>query len=79
MCEHFIKKTNLRKLVLREMENYTINLLGVREARWTGTGKQKLTSGHAILLSRKPDNEHSGGVAIIFNRKDEESFLNGNL
>ena len=36
--------------LLREMENYNIDLLRVREARWTGAGKKKLTSGHTILF-----------------------------
>ena len=35
--------------VLREMENYNIDLLGVSEAGRTGAGKGKLTSGHTIL------------------------------
>ena len=35
--------------VLREMESYKIDLLGVREARRTGAGKGKLTSGHTKL------------------------------
>ena len=37
--------------VLREMENYNIDLLGVSEARRTGVEKGKLTSGHTILFS----------------------------
>ena len=37
--------------LLREMENYNIDLLGVTEARRTGAGKRKLTSGHTILFS----------------------------
>ena len=36
--------------LLREMENYNIDLLGVSEARWAGAGKRKLTSGHTILF-----------------------------
>ena len=35
--------------VLREMENYKIDFLGVSEAGRTGAGKGKLTSGHTIL------------------------------
>ena len=37
--------------LLREMENYSIDLLGVSEVRRTGAGKGKLTSGHTILFS----------------------------
>ena len=36
--------------VLREMENYNIDLLGVSEPRWDGVGEKKLTSGHTILF-----------------------------
>ena len=61
--------------VLREMENYNIDLLGVSEARWAGAGKGKLTSGHTILFPWRLDNQHSGGVAIIINKKHEKYLL----
>ena len=61
--------------LLREMENYNIDLLGVSEARWTGAGKRKLISGHTVLFSGRPDNQHRGGVAIIINKKHEKSLL----
>ena len=61
--------------LLREMENYNIDLLGVSEARWTGAGKRKLISGHTILFSGRPDNQHRGGVAIIINKKHEKYLL----
>ena len=46
----FYRANKLARL-LREMENYNIDLLGVSEARRTGAGKGKLTSGHTILFS----------------------------
>ena len=37
--------------VLREMENYNIDLLGVSEVRRTAAGKGKLTSGHTKFFA----------------------------
>ena len=46
-----VYQANKLAQLLREMENYNIDLLGVSEARRTGAGKMKLTSGHTILFS----------------------------
>ena len=59
--------------VLREMENYKVELLCVSEARWIDSGKRTLSSGHTILYSGRSDNQHRGGVAIIVTRKVEKN------
>ena len=35
--------------VAKELKNYTIDLLGVSECRWTGSGKLRLNSGETVL------------------------------
>ena len=57
-------RANKLAQLLREIENYNIDLVGVSEARRTGAGKGKLTS--------RLDNQHSGGVAIIINKKHQK-------
>ncbi|XP_055997865.1 craniofacial development protein 2-like [Ostrea edulis] len=61
--------------VVREMEYYKIELLGVSEARWTGSGSKQLVSGHQILYSGRTDDHHSKGVAIITTKEVHRSLL----
>ena len=60
--------------VLREMENYKVEVLCVSEARWIDSGKRTLSSGHTILYSGRSDNQHRGGVAIIVTREVEKTM-----
>ena len=41
--------------VMREMENYNVELLCVSEARWIDSGKRTLSTGHTILYSGQTD------------------------
>jgi len=61
--------------VVREMEHYKIELLGIRETRWTGNGSRQLVSGHQILYSGRSDDHHSRGVAIITTKEVHRSLL----
>ncbi|XP_062611962.1 uncharacterized protein LOC134273760 [Saccostrea cucullata] len=61
--------------VVREMEHYKIELLGVSETRWTGKGSKQLVSGHQILYSGRTDEHHSRGVAIITTKEVYRSLL----
>ena len=38
--------------VVREFQNYGLDILGVCDARWTGSGQRALASGHTILFTR---------------------------
>ena len=58
--------------VLREMENYKVELLCVSEARWIDSGKRTLSSGHTILYSGRSDNQHRGGVAIVTRKVEKK-------
>ena len=61
--------------VLREMERYKLDILGISECRWTGSGKMT-SQGHTVLYSGR--NEHTAGVAIIISKKNKKSLLEWN-
>ena len=61
--------------VVRELDNYNLDILGISEARWTGTGKRQLPSGHAKLYSGRTDNRHAEGVAIIYRSKLKKTLI----
>ena len=53
---------------VREMNTYNLCLLGVTEARWTKTGKQRLNTGEVIIWSGRQDDIHQEGVALIISK-----------
>jgi hypothetical protein len=57
------------------MNRYNLDLLAITEARWTQTGKQKLSTGEVIMWSGRKDDNHDKGVVIIINRKHAQSLL----
>ena len=61
--------------VVKEFDNYNLDILGVNEVRWTCTGKRRLASGHTIVFSGRSDDQHSEGVALLLNRKTEKALL----
>ena len=61
--------------LVKEFDNYNLDILGVSEVRWTGTGKRRLASGHTIVFSGRSDDQHSEGVALLLNRKTEKALL----
>lgn len=64
--------------IVNEAENYGIDILGISEARWTGSGKRRLTSGHTLLYSGRQDHLHQEGVAIIMKKEATKSLLEWN-
>ena len=64
--------------VVRGFDNYNLDILRMNEARWTGTGKRQLASGHSILYSGRTDNQHAEGVAVIYRSILEKHLSNGN-
>ena len=54
---------------VREMRKYHLDILGVSECRWTGSGKTKTSTGETILYSGREDGHHSSGVAIILTKE----------
>ena len=61
--------------LVKEFDNYNLDVLGVSEVRWTGTGKRRLASGHTIVFSGRSDDQQSEGVALLLNRKTEKALL----
>ena len=55
--------------VINEMEMNNIEMLGVCETRWTGSGSRKLATGQTIVYSGRKDDHHSRGVGLISNRR----------
>ncbi|XP_068717264.1 craniofacial development protein 2-like [Montipora capricornis] len=54
--------------VSREMKRYKIDILGIIECRWRGSGKSKLNTGEVIIYSGE-ENIHKGGVAIMMSQQ----------
>ena len=61
--------------VVREFQNYGLDILGVCEARWAGSGQRALASGHTILYSGRLDGHHMEGVALIMSREKERTLI----
>ena len=59
------------------MEINNIEILGVCEARWIGSGSRKLATGHTIIYSGRKDGHHSRGVRLITNRRLSRCMLDG--
>ncbi|GFR90369.1 craniofacial development protein 2-like [Elysia marginata] len=60
---------------IKEMNNYAKELLGIAEARWTKTGKQRLGTGETIIWSGRQDDNHQEGVALILSKKHANSII----
>ena len=57
----------LRELaeVTAEMRWYNLDVLGESESGWIGAGRLKTMSGETVLYSRRDDELHCEGVAIV--------------
>jgi hypothetical protein len=55
--------------------NYNLDILGISETRWTGTGKRRLASGLTIIFSRRSDDQHLEGVALLLKRKTKKALI----
>ena len=60
--------------VTKEMERYDLDILGVSECRWTGTGRKRTGDGFTILFLGK-ENTHASGVALIISRSTEKTLI----
>ena len=61
--------------VTTEMRRYGIHILGISEARWTGSGKTTTSTGETVLYSGRDDNLHEEGVAIILRKGTEKCII----
>ncbi len=60
--------------VIREMERYQLDILGISECRWTGSGRQLTSDGSVILYSGHKDT-HKYGVALILSRETASTLM----
>ena len=63
--------------VANEMQAYNLDILGISEARWIGSGHMQLESGVRLLYSGHEEEgaPHTEGVAIMLSKKAQRSFI----
>ncbi|XP_073668552.1 uncharacterized protein [Paramisgurnus dabryanus] len=63
--------------VAAEMQKYQLDILGISESRWTGSGQIKLNTGELLLYSghEEEDAPHSQGVALMLSRKAQNALI----
>ena len=61
-------ETSKTAQVTNEMQNCNLDILGISECRWLGSGKVTINSCQTILYSGHKD-KHQSGVAIIISRE----------
>jgi exonuclease III len=59
------------------MNNYSLNILGICESQWTGSGKKRLVSGETLLFSghEEEDAPHTQGVALMLSKTAERALI----
>ena len=50
---------------VQEMQRYNLDILGISECCWSGSGRLKAQTGVIILYSGRDDNIHQSGVALV--------------
>ena len=64
--------------VIKEMGNYKLDILGICECRWTGSGrmctKSKTGESYTIIYSGQQDTYHRG-VALIMNKQSASTLM----
>lgn len=61
--------------IIAEMKRMSINILGVREVRWSRTGQVNI-DGQTMYYTGNDDSHHHNGVALIVNDKTNRSIKN---
>ena len=61
--------------VIREMQRYRLNILGLSEIRWTGAGKYRSPTGETIYYSGREDGLHRSGVGIVLDKNTNKSLM----
>ena len=56
--------------IVKEMEGYHLDILGISECRWTGAGRMKPAKGEALIYSGD-EQVHEGGVEIMISQQAE--------
>ena len=61
--------------VIKEMDRYKVNILGISEMRWTDSGIVTLGSGQTVVYSGRSDGQHQEGVGLIIDKQTRKSLL----
>ena len=62
--------------VLKEMTNYKLDLLGLSETRWNGSGELTTATGELLIYSgRSDEKEHEYGVGLILSKAMRKSLI----
>lgn len=64
--------------IISELERYKLQIMGVSESRWTGSGRITTITGETVLYSGREDNLHAEGVAIILKQSVNKSLIEWN-
>ena len=64
--------------ISREMDKYSIDILGLSEVRWPTSGSLRLESGKYILYSGRSDGLHQEGVELMLTPKAYKSMMEWN-
>ncbi|KAL9979214.1 hypothetical protein ACROYT_G016844 [Oculina patagonica] len=64
--------------VCREMAKYKVEILGISECRWTGSGKVRTQTGENIIFAGRNDNQHQSGVAIMMSKEASRALESWN-
>jgi hypothetical protein len=60
--------------IAQEFRRYKLDILGISECRWPGSGRIRLASGETIVYSGKEE-AHEGGVAVMLDEFAEKCLL----
>ena len=64
--------------IVKETGNYQLDILGISECRWTGSGKMNTKNdkgeSYTIIYSGQKDTHHRG-VALIMNRESANTLM----
>ncbi|KAL7392397.1 hypothetical protein ABVT39_024274 [Epinephelus coioides] len=59
--------------VTNEMERYRLDILGISECRWTGSGRQSTNKRSVVLYSGHGD-KHIHGVALVVSKEKAKTL-----
>ena len=62
--------------IAREMRLADIEILGISESRWSGSGRMRLSTGETVIYSGRDDDIHQQGVAIMMSKSAAASLIN---
>ena len=71
--------TGKTEQIARELRNNKLKIMGISEARWTGSGKMTTRTGETVIYSGREEGEaHESGVAIMLAKGIEKTLLEWN-